>query len=58
MRVADWYRLDENGKICDNWVMIDIPHIVHQMGMDLFHDLQFFVDRSKERMRLPVPDAV
>ena len=49
MRVADWYRLDTDGKIVDNWVMIDVPHIVHQMGMDLFHDLQFFVDRSKPR---------
>lgn len=50
MRVADWYRLDNDNKIIDNWVMMDIPHIVHQMGMDLFHDLQFFVDRSKPRM--------
>ncbi|QGN54511.1 ester cyclase [Novosphingobium sp. Gsoil 351] len=53
MRVADWYRLDEQGKIHDNWVSIDIPHILHQMGLDIFHDLQFFVDRSKPRERLP-----
>ena len=49
MRVADWYRLDNEGKIVDNWVMMDVPHIVHQMGMDIFHDLQFFADRSKPR---------
>lgn len=52
MRVADWYRLDADNKIYDNWVMMDIPHIVAQMGMDLFHDLQFFVDRAKPRTRL------
>lgn len=52
MRVADWYRLDRDGKICDNWVMMDIPHIVQQMGMDLFHDLEFRVDPAKVRVRL------
>ena len=52
LRVADWYRLDNDGKIYDNWVMMDIPHIVQQMGMDIFHDLEHFVDRSKPRQRL------
>jgi predicted ester cyclase len=52
LRVADWYRLDNDGKIYDNWVMMDIPHIVHQMGMDIFHDLEHFVDRAKPRTRL------
>lgn len=50
MRVADWYRLDEHDKIIDNWVMIDIPHIVHQMGLDIFHDLQYFTDPSRPRI--------
>ena len=49
MRVADWYRLDNENKIIDNWVMIDVPHMVHQMGMDIFHDLQFFIDPSLTR---------
>jgi len=53
MRVADWYRLDEQEKIIDNWVMIDIPHIVHQMGLDIFHDLKFRVDPSIERLPEP-----
>jgi hypothetical protein len=53
MRVADWYRLDEGNKIIDNWVMIDIPHILEQMGLDIFDDLQFFVDRSRSRLRPP-----
>jgi hypothetical protein len=52
LRVADWYRLDNESKIYDNWVMMDIPHIVHQMGMDIFHDLEHFVDRAKPRQRL------
>ena len=53
MRVADWYRLDEDDKIIDNWVMMDIPHILQQMGLDLFHDLEFRVDRSLLRRPLP-----
>lgn len=52
MRVADWYRLDRDDKIIDNWVMMDVPHILHQMGLDLFHDLKFRVDRSTLRRPL------
>ena len=52
MRVADWYRLDDTDKIIDNWVMMDIPHILHQMGLDLFHDLKFRIDRSLLRRPL------
>lgn len=49
MRVADWYRLDTANRIVDNWVMIDIPHVVHQMGLDIFHDLGFAVDPGRPR---------
>lgn len=49
MRVADWYRLDAEGRIVDNWVMMDLPHILQQMGLDLFHDLSFAVDKSRRR---------
>jgi predicted ester cyclase len=49
MRVGDWYRLDAEGRIIDNWVMIDVPHILSQMGLDIFHDLQFAVRRSLPR---------
>lgn len=55
MRVADWYRVDADHRIVDNWVMMDVPHIVRQMGLDLFHDLQFVVDRAKPRW--PEPPA-
>ena len=49
MRVADWYRVDAQGLIVDNWVMIDVPHILHQMGLDIFHDLQWRVDPARPR---------
>ena len=52
MRVADWYRLDADDLIIDNWVMMDVPHIVHQMGLDIFHDLKFRVDPARERWPL------
>ena len=51
MRVADWYRLDRNDKIIDNWVMIDVPHILAQMGLDILDDLRFFTDPSLSRLR-------
>ena len=53
MRVADWYRLDEANRIIDNWVMIDIPHILHGMGLDIFHDLKFEVDPALPRWPAP-----
>ena len=49
MRVADWYRTDENDRIIDNWVMIDIPHLCDQMGLDLFDDLRFIADPGTPR---------
>ena len=26
-----------NGKIIDNWVMVDFPHVAAQLGHDLFN---------------------
>ena len=26
----------ENGKITDNWVMVDFPHVMAQLGVDAF----------------------
>lgn len=51
MRVADWYRLDRDDRIIDNWVMIDVPHILAQMGLDILDDLRFFADPSLSRLR-------
>ena len=35
MRVMDFYHHDE-GKIRENWVPIDIAHILKQIGVDIF----------------------
>jgi predicted ester cyclase len=35
MRVMDFYRCDE-ATICENWVPFDIPHLLLQMGVDIF----------------------
>lgn len=49
MRVADWYRNDEDNLIVDNWVMIDIPDILRQAGYDLLDDMRYFVDPALRR---------
>jgi predicted ester cyclase len=35
MRVMDFYRCSDT-TICENWVPIDIPHLLLQMGVDVF----------------------
>ena len=49
MRVADWYRTDRDGKIIDNWVMIDVLHILQQTGLDVLDDLRYIVDPGLKR---------
>ena len=49
MRVADWYRTDRAGKIIDNWVMIDLLHILHQIGLDVLDDLRYIADPARQR---------
>ncbi|MEM7799688.1 MAG: ester cyclase [Chloroflexota bacterium] len=39
MRVMDFYRCDD-ATICENWVPIDIPHLLLQMGVDVFGRMQ------------------
>ena len=34
MRVMDWWRCD-GGLLAENWVFIDLPHLMLQMGVDL-----------------------
>ena len=34
MRVADWWRFDGRW-LTENWVLIDLPHLMLQMGVDL-----------------------
>ena len=35
MRVMDFYRCDDD-TIVENWIPIDVPHILMQMGVDIF----------------------
>ena len=39
MRVADWWRCDGRW-LTDNWVLIDLPHLMLQMDVDLLAALQ------------------
>jgi predicted ester cyclase len=39
MRDCDWWRC-EDGKIIENWCMLDIPHVLLQLGYDLFAEVR------------------
>lgn len=39
MRVCDWWRR-EGDLLVENWVFVDIPHVLLQMGRDVLGDLQ------------------
>ena len=39
MRVCDWWRR-EGDLLVENWVFVDIPHVLLQMGYDLFGNLR------------------
>lgn len=41
MRSLDFWRL-ENGKIRENWVMVDLLHAYEQLGVDVFHRMREF----------------
>ena len=32
----DFWKVEE-GKIADNWVMVDFPHVMAQLGVDCFN---------------------
>ena len=51
MRSLDFWRL-ENGKIRENWVLVDILDAYHQLGVDVFARLREF---NKARNMGPVP---
>jgi predicted ester cyclase len=36
IRYMDFWKV-ENGKITDNWVMVDFPHVLVQLGVDVFN---------------------
>jgi len=35
IRYMDFWKVEE-GKITDNWVMVDFPHVLAQLGVDVF----------------------
>ena len=39
MRVMDWWRC-EGGLLAENWVFIDLPHLMLQMGVDLLDRIE------------------
>ena len=36
IRYMDFWKVQQ-GKIVDNWVMVDFPHILAQLGVDVFN---------------------
>jgi hypothetical protein len=46
MRVADWWRR-EGDVLRENWVMIDIPELLLQMGVDVFARLREQVEERR-----------
>lgn len=38
-RVCDWWRR-EGDLLVENWVFVDVPHVLLQMGLDIFGDLR------------------
>ena len=36
IRYMDFWKVEE-GKITDNWVMVDFPHVMSQLGVDVFN---------------------
>ena len=36
IRYMDFWKV-QNGKIVDNWVMVDFPHVLKQLGVDVFN---------------------
>jgi len=49
VRVMDFYHF-EGGRISENWLPIDIPHMAHQMGFDVFERLAHM--RGRPRLTL------
>ena len=39
MRDCDWWRC-KDGKIIENWCMLDLPHVLHQLDYDVFANLE------------------
>jgi hypothetical protein len=55
MRVCDWWRRDTD-KLAENWVLVDLPDVLLQMGCDLFEG--FHDQPSGPRKIIPAARAV
>jgi hypothetical protein len=52
MRSLDFWR-SENGLLRENWVLVDLLHAYHQLGVDVFSRMrEYTVDRQRTRPRL------
>ena len=47
----------EDGKIADNWVMVDFPHVLAQLGVDVF-DGEGWEAFDRGERQAPRPDRV
>ena len=54
IRYMDFWKVDE-GKISDNWVMVDFPHVMAQLGVDVFNGEGWEAFDRGER-QAPSPD--
>ena len=52
MRVADWWRR-EGDVLRENWVLIDLPELLLQMGVDLFDRLALQVTARRQEAQEP-----
>lgn len=50
MRVMDFYRLERDGLIAENWVPIDVIDVLRQIGFDVFDRLRHLQGRAKETL--------
>ena len=48
IRYMDFWKV-ENGKIVDNWVMVDFPNVLAQLGVDVFNGHGWETYDPKER---------
>ena len=53
MKSLDFWRI-ENGKIRENWVMVDLLDVYSQLGVDVFARMKEF-NKSRIPGRLPFP---